>query len=72
MVIKGHAKFCFRHILTDEEYTISTTEKSFSVVETAPGWSHNVTNVGDDELVALIWANEVLNTERPDTISHKV
>lgn len=72
MVIKGQAKFCFRHIITNEEHTINTSEKSFCIVETAPGWSHDITNVGDDELVALIWANEIFKAEHPDTISYKV
>lgn len=72
MVIKGQAKFCFRHILTDEEYTIHTSEESFRIVETAPGWSHSVTNVGNGDLVALIWANEIFSNENPDTVSYKV
>lgn len=72
MVIKGQAKFCFRHILTDEEHILYTSEESFRIVETAPGWSHSVTNVGNDDLVALIWANEIFSKQHPDTVSYKV
>ena len=39
------------------------------VVETIPGWSHDVTNVGDDTLVALLWANELFDRARPDTVA---
>jgi UDP-2-acetamido-2,6-beta-L-arabino-hexul-4-ose reductase len=42
------------------------------IVETAPGWVHDVTNVGDDELVCMLWANEVFDRFRPDTYPMKV
>jgi len=41
-------------------------------VETAPGWVHDVTNVGSDELVCMLWANEVFDRSRPDTFPLKV
>jgi len=42
------------------------------VVETVPGWTHDITNVGEDEMVVMLWANEVFDRERPDTIASKV
>ena len=42
------------------------------IVETIPGWVHNVTNIGKDELIAMLWASEVFDRERPDTIAMKV
>ena len=42
------------------------------IVETIPGWTHNITNIGDDELIVMLWANEVFDRERPDTIGMKV
>ncbi len=29
------------------------------VVETVPGWTHDITNVGEGELIVLLWANEI-------------
>jgi UDP-2-acetamido-2,6-beta-L-arabino-hexul-4-ose reductase len=37
------------------------------VVETIPGWAHDITNVGDDEMIVMLWANEVFDPSRPDT-----
>ena len=42
------------------------------IVETIPGWAHNITNIGDDEMVVMLWANEIFDLARPDTIAYKV
>lgn len=72
LVIKGTARFGFRHILTNEAYEIVTVDGEGRVVETIPGWTHNVTNIGVDELVVLVWANEIFDRTQPDTVANKV
>lgn len=72
LVIKGRALFRFRHLLTDQVVEIHTTGDIPQIVDTIPGWSHDVTNVGNDELVVMLWANENFDRERPDTIACKV
>jgi len=72
LVIKGHASFNFRHILTNEKYTIKTKGEKAIIVETIPGWAHNITNEGTDEMVVMLWANEVFDRDQPDTISNEV
>ena len=72
LIVNGHARFRFRNILTDETHEVTTSADCPVIVETIPGWSHDVTNVGDDLLVSLLWANEIFDREKPDTISMKV
>lgn len=72
LVIKGEAQFCFRHILNDKRVKIRTSSRVPKVVETIPGWSHDITNVGSEEMVVLLWATEVFDRDRPDTIASKV
>jgi UDP-2-acetamido-2,6-beta-L-arabino-hexul-4-ose reductase len=72
LVIKGKARFGFRHILTQETYELFTSGEQPTIVETIPGWSHDITNVGEDEMVVMLWANEIFNRDRPDTIASKV
>lgn len=67
LVIKGKAHFCFRHMVTGEFYELFTDGDTPEIVETAPGWSHDITNVGDDEMVVMLWANEIFDRENPDT-----
>lgn len=72
LVIKGEALFRFRHLLTDELVELLTSGTTPQVVDTIPGWSHDITNVGDDELVVMLWANENFDRQKPDTIASTV
>lgn len=72
LIVHGQARFRFRHVLTNEQHEILTSGDEPVVVETVPGWAHDVTNVGDDVLVSLLWANEIFDRDRPDTIAAKV
>lgn len=72
LVINGKASFKFRHITTGESYELMVNGEESRIVETAPGWSHDVTNVGDSELVVMLWANEIFDREKPDTVNFKV
>lgn len=72
VVIKGSARFRFRHLLTGETHEVRTTGAEPTVVETIPGWVHDVTNAGDDELVVMLWANEAFDRARPDTVARSI
>ena len=72
LVIKGRARFGFRHILTDEYHSLETSGDEPRIVETVPGWSHDITNIGDDEMIVMLWANEIFDRDRPDTIARSV
>lgn len=72
LVIKGSARFGFRHVLTDERFEVLTSGDKPQIVETVPGWTHDITNVGNDEMVVMLWANEIFDRARPDTIAAKV
>lgn len=69
LVIKGCARFKFRHMHTGETHTLDTSGEQAQVVETVPGWTHDITNIGSDELVIMLWANEIFDRERPDTFA---
>ena len=69
LVIKGCARFKFRHMHTGETHTLDTSGEQAQVVETVPGWTHDITNIGSDELVVMLWANEIFDRERPDTFA---
>jgi UDP-2-acetamido-2,6-beta-L-arabino-hexul-4-ose reductase len=72
LVIRGKARFRFRHILTGERHDLSTDGALPQVVETVPGWAHDITNVGDGEMIVMLWANEIFDRNRPDTYRHAV
>lgn len=72
LVIKGQALFRFRHLLTDERYELLTSGETPVVVDTIPGWAHDITNVGKEEMVVMLWANEIFDRQKPDTVASKV
>ncbi len=66
-VIKGEAVIRLRRIGTAEiiEYRLSGNEPSFVDI---PVWhTHNITNVGESELLTLFWINEFYDPNDPDT-----
>jgi UDP-2-acetamido-2,6-beta-L-arabino-hexul-4-ose reductase len=72
LVIRGTARFGFRNIDSGEIHELTTRGGEGRIVETIPGWTHNIVNVGEDELIVMLWANEIFDRERPDTIAMKV
>ena len=72
LVIRGEARFGFRHIATGATHEYLTSAQKPEVVETIPGWSHDITNVGSEEMIVMLWANEIFDRQHPDTITYKV
>lgn len=69
LVIKGQARFKFRHMETGETHELVTAGDKPEIVETVPGWTHDITNIGQDEMIVMLWANEVFDRARPDTFA---
>ncbi len=72
LVIKGTGLFRFRHLLTDERFEMTTSGDRPQIVDTIPGWVHDITNIGQDELVVMLWANEVFDRANPDTVAASI
>lgn len=72
LVIKGRARYRFRHLLTDETFEVVSHGDEPLVVESIPGWAHDITNTGDDELVVMLWANEIFDRQKPDTVASRI
>ena len=67
LVIKGEARFKFRHMYTLEEFELVANGDLPTIIETVPGWTHDITNIGGDEIIVMLWANEVFDHVNPDT-----
>lgn len=69
VVLQGSALFRFLHILTGEMQVLETRADAPTVVETIPGWAHDITNIGDEPVTALVWASETFDPAHPDTLA---
>lgn len=67
IVVKGKAKIEFEHVITHEKYEFEVSGNKLQYVTIPVGYQHSINNIGDDELVLILWANELFNPEVPDT-----
>ena len=72
MVVAGKAKITFRNILSNEVKSMTINAQTPEIIETIPGWAHNVENMGQSELIILTWANEVFDPQNADTVQVSV
>jgi len=66
-VIKGKAKIQFRKYLTDEIISFELDGNSPSYVDMPIWYTHNITNIGKEELLTFFWINEPYDQNDPDT-----
>jgi len=59
LVVKGEAVIELRNINSQEIIEYSVSDKKMEIVEMIPGYTHNIKNVSDEEMILIIWANEV-------------
>lgn len=67
LVVKGKALIEFRHILKDEVITYEVSDEKMEIVEMIPGYTHNIKNIGKEEMILFLWANENYDHDNPDT-----
>jgi UDP-2-acetamido-2,6-beta-L-arabino-hexul-4-ose reductase len=67
LVIKGEALIELRDLFSDKVIQYNVSDAEMEIVEMIPGYTHNIKNTGDDEMILLIWANENYNPDAPDT-----
>lgn len=68
IVVSGHGLIQQRKIGTEEIIEVEVSGDRIQAVQTLPGYAHNIINLSDTEnLVTVIWCNEIFNPDRPDT-----
>jgi UDP-2-acetamido-2,6-beta-L-arabino-hexul-4-ose reductase len=73
IVVKGRALIQQRNISTGEKREFEVSGDNIQAVHMLPGYTHNIINLSDsEELITLMWANELFDPNRPDTYSENV
>lgn len=68
MVVSGKGLIQQRKIGTDEVMNFQVSGEKIEAVHMLPGYTHNIINLSDTEdLVTVMWANELFDPEKPDT-----
>ena len=71
-VIKGQAKIEIRRIGTDLKHVFLLNGDRPSFVDMPIWFTHNITNIGDDDLYTIFWINEEYDSSDPDTYFEEV
>ena len=73
IVVSGHGLIQERKLGTDEVLEFEVSGDRIQAVHMLPGCTHNIINLSETEnLVTLMWANEIFDPAHPDTFFEKV
>ena len=64
---KGEINFCLADDPAAPVISYKVSGDKLEVVRIPPGYTHNIVNAGDTDMVTVMWANEVFDPENPDT-----
>ena len=67
LVVSGRAAIRFRKIDSAEVLEYTVNGERLQVVDIPPGYTHSIENIGETDLVTVMWANEPFDPQRPDT-----
>jgi len=71
-VIKGKARIQLRRIGTNKTLTFNLDGSTPSFVDMPIWHTHNITNIGDDDLYTIFWISEFYDPQDPDTFYEQV
>ena len=67
LVVSGKGVIRFRKVGESKVYEYFVSGDKLEVVDIPTGYTHNIENLGDGDMVTLMWANECFDPARPDT-----
>ena len=67
LVVSGKGVIRFRKIDLDEVLEYFVSSDKMEVVDIPTGYTHNIENLGDSDMITIMWANEPFDPEKPDT-----
>lgn len=67
LVVQGEGVIRFRRIDCEEIIEYHVSGKKLQVVDIPCGYTHNIENVGSEDMVTVMWANECFDPDHPDT-----
>jgi len=67
LVVSGKGVIRFRKVDSEEVLEYFVSGDKMEVVDIPTGFTHNIENLGDSDMVTIMWANESFDPEKPDT-----
>ena len=57
----------YRNIKDNSKIVKNIKSSDTIIFYSIPGWVHTIKNIGNDEIVGIVWANEIFNKQKTDT-----
>jgi UDP-2-acetamido-2,6-beta-L-arabino-hexul-4-ose reductase len=67
LVVSGRGIIRFRKVGSDNVIEYHVSGEKLEVVDIPTGYTHNIENLGDSDMITIMWANECFDPEKPDT-----
>lgn len=67
VVVKGKGIIRFKKVEENEIIEYNVSGDKLEVIDIPVGYTHNIENIGDEDMVTIMWANEIFNPDKPDT-----
>lgn len=67
LVVYGYGVIRFRKVDSTEVKEYYVSGEKLQVVDIPPGYTHNIENLGNTDMVTIMWANEMFDPSKPDT-----
>lgn len=67
LVVSGTGVIRFRRIESSEIIEYYVSGEKLKVIDIPVGYTHNIENLGENDMVTVMWANEYFDQEKPDT-----
>jgi len=67
LVVSGKGIIRFRHIDSNDVIEYKVSGETLEVLDIPPGYTHNIENLGDTDMITVMWANEAFDPNHPDT-----
>ena len=72
LVVSGKGLIQFRDIYSDEIIEYYVSGDKLEVIDIPTGYTHNIINIGESDMVTIMWANEKFDPKHPDTYYEEV
>jgi len=72
LVVSGRGVIRFRRIDSDHVIEYPVSGEKLEVIDIPVGYTHNIENLGETDMVTVMWVNECFDPKKPDTYSLEV
>ena len=72
LVVSGIGVIRFRKISEEKVIEYHVSGEKLEVIDIPTGYTHNIENLGDSDMVTVMWANEPFDSDKPDTYFEEI